>query len=57
MLMFLAILGVSVAAVLLVQAMDIECERAAKPRRNAGRSHVVKAGATYPEGAAFSGLQ
>jgi hypothetical protein len=48
MLMFLATLSASVAAVLLVQAMDIECVNA--PRRRVARSlnAAAKAEASFP---------
>jgi hypothetical protein len=57
MLTFLATLGVSAGAALLVQAMDIECANTAKRRPSRGRSHAIKSDASYPEGAALSGLQ
>lgn len=47
MLMFLATLGASVVAVLLVQAMDIECVKPAK--RRVGQ--VAKTETRYPNGA------
>jgi hypothetical protein len=53
MLMFLATLGVSVAAALVVEAMDIECTGAAK-RRVSLRSRLK---ATYPDGAVAGALR
>jgi hypothetical protein len=57
MLAFLVILVASVGAVLLVQAMDIECVKPAARRRSAGRNHAVKSDTSYPDGAVAGALR
>ena len=51
MLMFLATLSTSVAAVFLVQALDIEGVRAAKRRASQPAKAAAKTGISYPDGA------